>query len=159
MAAGEVSCTKGEPLELTLGTKSAESIKLPDTAHIALGRVDPHAHFRECAEPTREEVEAYGPDGVDYDQLIQSIRSANAQYSIRSGCLAALKGGVSIVGAMGNTPWGPVGPYRHQRSQDYYTEASLLPIVLWPRPAATCTPFGKAKRYPITMTRPAPMKP
>ncbi len=133
IAAGEVSCTKGEPLELTLGTKSGESIKLPDTAHIALGRVDPHVHFRECAEPTPEEVEAYGPDGIDYDQLIQSIRSTNAQYSIRSGCLAALKGGVCIVGAMGNTPWGPVGPYRHQRSQDYYTEASLLPIILWPR--------------------------
>jgi len=133
ITAGEVQCVEGEPLELALGSKTADSIKLPDTAHIALGRVDPHVHFRESAIPTREEVEEHGPEGIDYDELLNSIQAANSQYSIRSGCLAALKGGVCIVGAMGNTPWGPVGPYRHQRSQEHYTEASLLPIILWPR--------------------------
>lgn len=152
IATGEVSCTEGEPLEIALGSKTADSIKLPDTAHIALGRVDPHVHFRESAEPTREEVEEHGPQGVDYNQLIESIRSANAQYSIRSGCLAALKGGVCIVGAMGNTPWGPVGPYRHARSQEHYSKASLLPIVLWPRmePGAPAIPGHEGKDFGST---------
>lgn len=152
IAAGEVGCTGNEPLEVALGTKTADSIKLLDTAHIALGRIDPHVHFRESAEPTREEVEEHGPQGIDYNQLIKSIRGANAQYSIRSGCLSALKGGVCIVGAMGNTPWGPVGPYRHQRSQDHYTAASLLPIVLWPRmePGAPPIPGHEGKDFGST---------
>ncbi len=130
---GEVVCCPGEALEVNLGTKSPNSIELPDTAHIALGRVDPHVHFRESVEPTREEVEEHGPEGNDYEALIASIRAANSQYSVRSGCLSALKGGVSIVGAMGNTPWGPVGRYRHQRSQAHYTQQGLIPIIVWPR--------------------------
>ncbi len=152
ITAGEVHCTEGKPLEVNLGSKTADSIKLPDTAHVALGRVDPHVHFRESAEPTREEVEKYGPEGADYDQLIESIRKANSQYSIRSGCLAALKGGVCILGAMGNTPWGPVGPYRHQRSQEHYSKASLMPIVLWPRmePGAEAIPGHEGKDFGST---------
>ncbi len=151
-AAGEVLCAEGEPLQVSLGAKTSESIKLPDTAHLALGRVDPHVHFRESAVPTREEFEEHGPEGVDYDSLLESIRAANRQYSIRSGCLAALKGGVCILGAMGNTPWGPVGPYRHERSQAHYTAASLLPIVLWPRmePGAPAIPGHEGKDFGST---------
>jgi dihydroorotase-like cyclic amidohydrolase len=130
---GEVICCPGEALEIIPGSKTANSIKLPGTAHIALGRVDPHVHFREAVEPTREEVETHGPTNTDYETLIGSIRASNKLYSIRSGCLAALKGGVTIVGAMGNTPWGPVGPYRHERTQKHYTENALLPIIVWPR--------------------------
>jgi len=149
---GEVVCAPGEPLELIPGAKSADSIELLDTAHIALGRVDPHVHFREAAEPTREEVEEHGPEGVDYDSLINSIRAANSQYSIRSGCLSALKGGVSIVGAMGNTPWGPVGPYRHERTQAHYTAQALIPIVVWPRmePGAAPIPGHEGKDFGST---------
>jgi dihydroorotase-like cyclic amidohydrolase len=133
LASGEVSCVPGEPMELHLGEKTSESIKLPDTAHIALGRVDPHVHFRESATPTPEEHAEHGPADIDYESLVENIRKANSSYSIRSGCLSALKGGVSIVGAMGNTPWGPVGPYRHQRTQEHYKSQSLIPIIVWPR--------------------------
>lgn len=151
-AAGEVHCSEGEPLEIALGSKTADSIKLPDTVHIALGRVDPHVHFRESAVPTREEVEEYGPEGVDFDSLVESIHSTNSQYSIRSGCLAALKGGVCLVGAMGNTPWGPVGPYRHERTQTHYSKESLLPIIVWPRmePGAAPIPGHEGKDFGST---------
>ncbi len=143
IAPGEVVCAPNEPLELFPGMRSADSIKLPDTVHIALGRVDPHVHFRESATPTRSEFEEWGPTGTDYESLIESIDKANRSYSVRSGCLAALKGGVCIVGAMGNTPWGPVGPYRHQRAQDHYNEKSLLPIVVWPRMEPDAAPISR----------------
>ncbi len=133
LVSGSVLCTPGEPLEFELGNRFGIDIQLPDSAHIALGRFDPHVHFREAVVPTREEVEEHGPAGVDYDQLVASIRQANALYSVRSGCLAALKGGVTAVGAMGNTPWGPVGAYRHERTQKHYTQEGLIPIVVWPR--------------------------
>ncbi|WP_309024318.1 hypothetical protein [Pelagicoccus sp. SDUM812002] len=120
-------------MKLELGKRGSADIVLPDSVHIALGRFDPHVHFRETAIPTRREVEEFGPEGVDYDSLVAKIVAANALYSIRSGCLAALKGGVCVVGAMGNTPWGPVGPYRHERIQKHYTEHALFPIVMWPR--------------------------
>lgn len=149
---GEAVCCPGEPLEILPGVQTADSIKLSDTTHIALGRVDPHVHFREAVEPTREEVETHGPANADYDALISSIRAANKLYSIRSGCLAALKGGVSIVGAMGNTPWGPVGPYRHERTQKHYTENALLPIIVWPRmePDAQPIPGHEGKDFGST---------
>lgn len=130
---GEISCVSGEPLSVAPGAKTAESLKLPDTVHIALGRFDPHVHFRESATPTREEFEEHGPADRSYEELVADIEAANAAYSIESGCLAALKGGVCAVGAMGNTPWGPVGPYRHRKTQAHYTEQALLPIVVWPR--------------------------
>ena len=131
-APGVVTCVPGEPLKLELGATSAD-IRLPDSAHLALGRFDPHVHFREAATPTRQEVAEHGPEGVAYDSLIESIQKANALYSIRAGCLSALKGGVTAVGAMGNTPWGPVGAYRHARTQQHYTEQGLIPITVWPR--------------------------
>ncbi|MDQ8183090.1 hypothetical protein [Pelagicoccus sp. SDUM812005] len=152
LAAGVVTCAPGQPLKLELGAVGAADIVLPDSAHVALGRFDPHVHFRETAIPTREEVEEHGPQGADYEALVASIEVANALYSIRSGCLAALKGGVCAVGAMGNTPWGPVGPYRHERIQKHYTEQALFPIVMWPRmePGAAAIPGHEGKDFGST---------
>ncbi|MBC2604557.1 hypothetical protein [Pelagicoccus albus] len=133
LASGVLTCTPGEPLSIDLRGSMTADIELPDSAHVALGRFDPHVHFRETAIPTREEVEEHGPEGVDYDELVANIEKANSLYSVRSGCLSALKGGVSVVGAMGNTPWGPVGAYRHERIQDHYTQGAPIPIVMWPR--------------------------
>lgn len=133
LASGEVVCREGEPLELHLGWKTADSLKLPDEAHIALGRFDPHVHFRESPLPTREEFEKLKRDGEEYESLNKAIAAANQNYSIRSGCLAALKGGVCCVGAMGNIPWSPVGPERHAQMQGHYSDNGLTPIVAWPR--------------------------
>ncbi len=152
LASGEISCTHGEPIELFLGEKTSESIKLSDTTHLAPGRVDPHVHFRESAIPTPEEHAEHGPADTDYQLLVDNIRKANSSYSIRSGCLSALKGGVSIVGAMGNTPWGPVGPYRHQRTQEHYDKQGLIPIIVWPRmePGAAPVPNHEGKDFGST---------
>ena len=151
-ALGTVTCAPGEPLELNLGDTTSGDIALPDTAHIALGRFDPHVHFREAPIPTREEVAEHGPEGADYDTLVTNIERANRLYSIRAGCLAALKGGVSVVGAMGNTPWGPVGLYRHERNQKHYSDKGLIPIVVWPRmePGAPAIPGHEGKDFGST---------
>lgn len=129
-------------MEVFLGERTSDSIKLSYTSHLALGRVDPHVHFRESAIPTPEEHAAHGPADIDYQSLVEDIRKANCGYSVRSGCLSALKGGVSIVGAMGNTPWGPVGPYRHQRTQEHYDKQSLIPIIVWPRMEPGAAPIS-----------------
>ncbi|MBK1877335.1 hypothetical protein [Pelagicoccus mobilis] len=152
LATGAVICVPGEPLKLDLDADAPSDIKLPDSAHIALGRFDPHVHFRETATPTREEVEEHGPADTDYETLVANIDAANKLYSIRSGCLSALKGGVCSVGAMGNTPWGPVGPYRHERIQKHYTEKALFPIIMWPRmePGAAAIPGHEGKDFGST---------
>lgn len=129
-----VSCTPDEPLEIFFGACHKDSIKLPDSVHIALGRCDPHVHFRESALPTPEEFEEYPPNSaLSYEDFIQQIRSTNHLYNIDMGSLAGLKGGVTIVGAMGNVPWSPVGAYRHQRTQTHYQNRSRLTTVVWPR--------------------------
>lgn len=133
LAAGVVTCAPGEPLTLELGIAPSADIVLPDAAHVALGRFDPHVHFRECVVPTRQEVAEHGPADVPYEELVARIEAANRLYSLRAGSLSALRGGVCAVGAMGNTPWGPVGAYRHRRTQEHYTANSLIPIVVWPR--------------------------
>lgn len=152
MASGVVICTPGEPLELFLGNDASADIELPDSAHIALGRFDPHVHFRESPIPTPEEIAVHGPSTPSHSTLVENINKANSLYSIRSGCLAALKGGVTSVGAMGNTPWGPVGKFRHERIQKHYTDQSLIPIVLWPRmePDAHPIPGHEGKDFGST---------
>jgi hypothetical protein len=39
--------------------------------------------------------------------LAANVDAANRAYGVHCGSLAALKGGVWIVGAMGNIPWAP----------------------------------------------------
>lgn len=133
LAAGEVRCTPGEALEVKLGERSSESIELSQSAHIALGRFDPHVHFRSAAIPTKEQFDTFGYTNGSYEDVVSAIEKANELYSIRSGCLAALNGGVTAVGAMGNTAWGPVGKQRHEVTQKHYTEKGEIPIVVWPR--------------------------
>lgn len=147
-----VSCHPGHPLQIDLGSNSTADIFLPESAHVSLARFDPHVHFRGAPVPTREEVAEHGPDKADYDAIVTTIRQANALYSIRSGCLAALKGGVASVGAMGNTAWGPVGPYRHAQNQRHYDAEGLLPIVVWPRmePGAAPIPGHEGKDFGST---------
>ena len=152
-ATATLTCAPGEPLELKLGHYDTDAdIALPDTVHVALGRFDPHVHFREAPHPTPEEIEEHGPAGADFDALVKRIDEANQNYSILSGCLAALKGGICCVGAMGNTPWGPVGPYRHRRKQQHYTENALFPIIVWPRmePGAAAVPGHEGKDFGST---------
>lgn len=152
LASGILTCAPGKPLELDLSNSSSADIHLSDTAHVALGRFDPHVHFREAPMPTREEVEEYGDKNAHYDELVANIKNANSLYSIRSGCLAALKAGVTAVGAMGNTAWGPVGPYRHAQNQAHYNSQALIPITLWPRmePGAAPLPGHEGKDFGST---------
>jgi len=152
LAEGEVACAQGQPLELRLGAKTADSLRLPDAAHIAPGRFDPHVHFRECPVPQPEEVEALGPAGASCEALAEAARQANAAYSIRSGSLAALRGGVCAVGAMGNTPWGPAGPARHRLNQAHYDARSLTPVAVWPRmePGVAAVPGHEGKDFGST---------
>lgn len=152
LVAGTLTCVPGEPLEINLGDIASADISLPDSAHVALGRFDPHVHFREAPIPTREEVEEHGDKDANYDTLVSNIQQANSLYSIRSGCLAALKAGVTAVGAMGNTGWGPVGPYRHTQNQAYYDSQALIPITLWPRmePGAGPLPGHEGKDFGST---------
>ncbi|MCH6256382.1 amidohydrolase family protein [Puniceicoccaceae bacterium K14] len=133
MAAGEIACAPNEPLVVSLGQKTSDSVKLPTDAHIALGRFDPHVHFREAVIPSKEQYEECGYASGSYEDVVNNIKKANGLYSIRSGCLAALHGGVTAVGAMGNTPWGPVGEKRHKLTQSHYSKHGDIPIVVWPR--------------------------
>lgn len=130
---GSVCCTPGEPMEVILGRCTKDSIRLPDSVHVSLGRCDPHVHFRESAIPTHEEFEEHRTSDQDYEDFVDTIRRTNHLYNIDMGSLAALKGGVSTVGAMGNIPWSPVGEYRHQRTQSHYHNRSRVLSVVWPR--------------------------
>ena len=152
LAEGVLGCAPGKPLELKLGEDRSDSIKLSDTAHVSLGRFDPHVHFRESVMPNQEEFEEYGPASGKYQSLKAAVESANSNYSVRSGCLSALKGGVCSVGAMGNVPWGPVGAYRHEQMQSLYDENSLLPIIVWPRmePGVSAIPGHEGKDFGST---------
>lgn len=152
IASGDVTCTAGEPLQLSLGQNSADSIKLGESVHISLGRFDPHVHFRSAAIPTREQFEAGGFSNASYEDTVAAIKKSNDLYSVRSGCLAALHGGVTAVGAMGNTPWGPVGAKRHQLTQEHYNREGEIPIVVWPRmePNAPAIPGHEGKDFGST---------
>ncbi|MGC9328097.1 MAG: hypothetical protein ACP5I1_10725, partial [Candidatus Hinthialibacter sp.] len=54
-------------------------------------------------------------------------------YDIQRGSLAALKGGVWLVGAMGNTIWAPVGEARWRMTDRWYREHALIFTHVWPR--------------------------
>lgn len=130
-----VQCSPGKPLEIIEGSQASVDIVLPDDAHVALGRVDPHVHFRESYIPTRDEFEddPYRKPDVSYDDVVAKVNAANALYDARVGSLAALKGGVWLVGAMGNTPWAPLGQERWQKTLDLYQKKSLVKTQVYPR--------------------------
>jgi dihydroorotase-like cyclic amidohydrolase len=115
-----VKCTPGKPLDIVEGNSTSADIVLPDDAHVALGRVDPHVHFRESFIPKHDEFEndPYRKLDESYDDVVAKVNAANALYDAGVGSLAALKGGVWLVGAMGNTPWAPLGRERWQKTLD-----------------------------------------
>lgn len=130
-----VKCTPGKPLEIHEGKHPCADIELPDDAHIALGRVDPHVHFRESYIPAQDEFEndLYRKPDEKYEDVIAKINAANALYDARIGSLAALKGGVWLIGAMGNTPYAPMGLERWQKTLELYQQKSLVKAHVYPR--------------------------
>lgn len=132
----------GEPMEIKLGRHPGADIVLPESAHVALGRVDPHVHFREGILPTREEFEAdpLCRGEFAYEELRRRVDAAHRSYGILQGSLAALKGGVWLVGAMGNTPWPPVGETRWRRMNRLYREKAPILTHVWPTMAPGVEP-------------------
>ncbi|MDP8245579.1 MAG: hypothetical protein P9L94_15960 [Candidatus Hinthialibacter antarcticus] len=130
-----VHCTPGEPLFIEFDGNAACDVELPDACHISLARVDPHVHFRECLVPTKDEFEddPLKPTDISYEDLVAKIQSANALYDVRQGSLAALKGGIWLAGAMGNTLWAPLGEKRWKQSDQLYQDRALVFTHLWPR--------------------------
>ena len=73
---------------------------------IAPAIADPHVHLRESYSPSYAEWEEYYEKGIvkkNYQELIEAIRQEKKTYGVKQGILAALKGGVWLVGAMSNT--------------------------------------------------------
>lgn len=134
-AAAVVECVPGEPLRIDFDSTASTDIELPASVHVALGRVDPHVHFRESLIPTREQYESdpYHDPSIDYETLVKNAERANDGYDARRGSLAALKGGVWLVGCMGNTPWGPVGEERWRATSEQYQSNSPIVTHVWPR--------------------------
>ncbi|MEW6235545.1 MAG: hypothetical protein AB1656_09180 [Candidatus Omnitrophota bacterium] len=130
-----VRCAPGEPMDIVPGQPGGADIQLPDPIHIALARADTHVHFRESYIPSREEFEndPYRNAAQTYEQLLEAIRAANTYYDVRRGSLAALKGGVWLAGAMGNTPWAPLGRERWEKTQRHYQQQALIYMHVWPR--------------------------
>ncbi len=94
----------GEPLEL-LPYEGACDLDLKEI-DIAPAIADPHVHFRESYIPTYSEWEEYYQKGIvkkKHQDLVQAIWLERKNYGVKQGILAALKGGVWLVGAMSNT--------------------------------------------------------
>jgi dihydroorotase-like cyclic amidohydrolase len=135
IAPAQVKCTAGEALEIRMGKHPGADITLPDDIHIALARADTHVHFRESVVPSREEFEddPYRTKDFSYENLLSRIATTNQGYDAFRGSLAALKGGVWLVGAMGNTPWAPVGEDKWSKMDAHYRKKSLVFTHVWPR--------------------------
>ncbi len=131
----QVRCAPGEPLEIKAGRHPGADIGLPDDVHIALARADPHVHFRESPIPSRElfEADPWHPTSQTFEDLVASIQKANSAYDVRRGSLAALRGGVWLAGAMGNTPWPPVGLERWRAACAWYQKQAWIFTHVWPR--------------------------
>lgn len=134
MVPAQIRCTPGQPLEIAVGRHPGADIVLSDRAHVALARVDPHVHFRESVMPTPDEFEAdpIRDPNQSYESLQKHVAYANQHYSVRRGALAALKAGVWLTGAMGNTPWPPIGENRWRAMQEYYRQRSAIFTHVWP---------------------------
>lgn len=126
------ACIPGQALEI-LPFEASADIVLADNAHTALARCDPHVHARESVMPTREEFEKQKIHETDYMQTVNAILDANQHYNACMASLAALKGGVWMIGCMGNTPWGPIGPQRWEETLAHYQKNSHVRVHVWPR--------------------------
>ena len=128
-----VHCISGEPLEVGWNEDCQDAIRLGDSVHIALGKADPHVHFRESILPSESEYESDKGSLQGYVDCVDAVKKANASYSVQAGVRSALKGGVVVVGAMGNVPWSPMNRQRWNQMRKMYQRKSLIPIVVWPR--------------------------
>ncbi len=131
----QVVCTPGQPLEIREGRLPNANLTLPENVHIALARVDPHVHFRESyfPSPTEFEKDKFHSKKVTYKALIDHIDKTNKNYNAVMGSLAALKGGVWLIGAMGNTPWPPLGQQRWEKTCRHYQQRASIYTHVWPR--------------------------
>ncbi len=130
-----IRCSPGEPLDIKLGQRHSVDIELTDELHVALARVDPHVHFRESVIPSPEEFakDPYHPADQTYESLLERIQNEKQNYDVQRGSLAALKGGVWLVGAMGNVAWPPLGRERWEKMDRYYREQAQVFTHVWPR--------------------------
>lgn len=128
---GRVICVPGEPLQI--GTTESVTHKLPPRYHIALAVADPHVHFRESVVPSRELFAQSNLEGNNYDDVVAAIKAANDAYDVHRGSLAALKGGVWAVGAMGNTPLPPTHKVIWDATNALYREKSKVFTHVWQR--------------------------
>jgi len=127
----KVVCVPGEPLQI--GGSDAVTHKLPDNYHIALAFADPHVHFRQSIIPLRELFAQSNSEGNNYDDVVAAINAANDAYDVHRGSLAALKGGVWAVGAMGNTPFPPTHKVIWDATNALYRKKSEVFTHVWQR--------------------------
>ena len=127
-----VGCCPQQPLEILPFESEADTV-LADNIHVALARCDPHVHARESVVPSRDEFERYRLREASFEQTLAAVHRANAGYNVYRASLAALKGGVGLIGCMGNTPWAPVGLKRWEQTCQLYWHNSLVYTHVWPR--------------------------
>ena len=127
-----VACCPRQPLEI-LPAESPADIVLPENVHVALARCDPHVHARESVVPTRDEFERYRLHEASFEQTVAKAHWANMGYNVYLASLAALKGGVWLIGCMGNTPWPPVNRVRWEQTCQTYWHHALVYTHVWPR--------------------------
>ena len=104
---------------------------------IAPAIADPHVHLRESYSPSYAEWEEYYEKGIvkkNYQELIEAIRQEKKTYGVKQGILAALKGGVWLVGAMSNTSFPAADKKIWQKTNKQYQSYALADTVqLWVR--------------------------
>ena len=121
--------SSGESLEvLSYDGKYDLDLKQID---IAPAIADPHVHFRESYSPNINEWENYYKKGIikkNYADLIRTIQQEKKTYGVKQGILAALKGGVWLVGAMSNTSFPAADKKIWQKTNQQYQSYALAEI-------------------------------
>ena len=149
MVPAVVACTPGEPLKI-MSYGSACDIDV--NGHIALARCDPHVHGRQCVVPSRQDFEEFRIHETDFYQVVAKAHQATQSYCAYRASLAALKGGIWLIGCMGNTPWGPIGEPRWRQTLELYRRQSLVFAHVWPRmePGVLAIPSQEGKDFGST---------
>ena len=127
----KVVCVPGEPLQI--GSTETVTHKLPPNYHIALAFVDGHVHYRQSVVPSRELFAQSNIKDKSHDEVVAAVQIANDAYDVFRGSLAALKGGVWAVGAMGNTPFPPTFERIWDLTVQMYRSQSKVFTHVWQR--------------------------
>ena len=101
---------------------------------IAPAIADPHVHLRESYLPSYAEWEEYYEKGVvkkRYQEVVQDICQEKKNYGVKQAILAALKGGVWLVGAMSNTSF-PAADKRIWKKATQQYQNHLLNSIKYP---------------------------